>query len=103
MRIAAVSDVTRYLKALLEEDYNLQDLWVRGEVTNYTQSSAGHRYFSLKDESATLRCVLFAGRGAYVPPMRNGMEALAHGRLSVYEARGDCQFYVDEIEDAGVG
>jgi exodeoxyribonuclease VII large subunit len=103
MRIAAVSEITRYLKCLLEEDYILQDVWVRGEVTNYSQSGAGHRYFALKDEYAALRCVLFAGRGAYVPPLRNGMEVLAHGRFSVYEARGDCQFYVDEIEDAGIG
>jgi exodeoxyribonuclease VII large subunit len=104
MRIAAVGEVARYLKVLLEEDYNLQDIWVRGEVTNYTQSSAGHRYFSLKDETATLRCVLFNGRGGgYVPPLRNGMQALAHGRFSMYEARGDLQFYVDAVEDAGIG
>jgi exodeoxyribonuclease VII large subunit len=104
MRIATVGEVARYLKVLLEEDYNLQDIWVRGEVTNYTQSSAGHRYFSLKDETATLRCVLFNGRGgAYTPPLRNGMEALAHGRFSMYEARGDLQFYVDAVEDAGIG
>jgi len=104
MRIAAVGEVARYLKVLLEEDYNLQDIWVRGEVTNYTQSSAGHRYFSLKDETATLRCVLFNGRGGgCVPTLRNGMQALAHGRFSMYEARGDLQFYVDAVEDAGIG
>src|SRR5579884_211398 len=104
MRIAGVSEVARYLKCLLEEDYNLQDLWVRGEVSNYTQSAAGHRYFSLKDEVATLRCVLFNGRGGvYVPPMRNGMEVLAHGRFSMYESRGDVQFYVDSVEEAGIG
>ncbi len=104
MRIVGVSEVARYLKCLLEEDYNLQDLWVRGEVSNYTQSAAGHRYFSLKDEVATLRCVLFNGRGgAYTPPMRNGMEVLAHGRFSMYESRGDVQFYVDSVEDAGIG
>jgi exodeoxyribonuclease VII large subunit len=104
MRIAAVGEVARYLKVLLEEDYNLQDIWVRGELTNYTQSSAGHRYFSLKDETATLRCVLFNGRaGAYIPPLRNGIQVLAHGRCSMYEARGDLQFYVDAIEDAGIG
>ncbi|HKB47762.1 MAG TPA: exodeoxyribonuclease VII large subunit, partial [Ktedonobacterales bacterium] len=59
MRIVAVSEVTRYLKDLLEEDYYLQDVWVRGEVTNYTQAPSGHRYFSLKDDRATLACVLF--------------------------------------------
>lgn len=103
MRVVSVGELTRYLKGLFEEDYYLQDVWIRGEVTNYTQSSAGHRYFSLKEEGSTLRCVLFAGRGMSAPPLRNGMEALAHGRLSFYEARGDCQFYVDEIEGAGAG
>jgi exodeoxyribonuclease VII large subunit len=103
MRVVGVGEVTRYLRDLLEEDYNLQDLWVRGEVTNYSQSSNGHSYFSLKDETAILRCVLFGGRGRDVPTLRNGMAALAHGRLSVYEARGEYQFYADTVEDAGVG
>ena len=103
MRVVGVGEVTRYLHDLLEEDYNLQDLWVRGEVTNYSQSSNGHCYFSLKDETAILRCVLFGGRGRDVPTLRNGMAALAHGRLSVYEARGEYQFYADAVEDAGVG
>jgi exodeoxyribonuclease VII large subunit len=103
MRVVGVGEVTRYVHDLLEEDYNLQDLWVRGEVTNYSQSANGHCYFSLKDETAILRCVLFGGRGRDVPTLRNGMAALAHGRLSVYEARGEYQFYADAVEDAGVG
>jgi exodeoxyribonuclease VII large subunit len=103
MRVVGVGEVTRYLHDLLEEDYNLQDLWVRGEVTNYSQSSNGHCYFSLKDETAILRCVLFGGRGRQIPTLRNGMAALAHGRLSVYETRGEYQFYADAVEDAGVG
>jgi exodeoxyribonuclease VII large subunit len=103
MRIVAVHELTRYLKDLLEEDYLLQDVWVRGEITNYTQSGAGHRYFSLKDETAMLRCVSFRGMAGYVPPLRNGMAVLAHGRLSLYEQRGDYQLYVDAIEEAGIG
>jgi exodeoxyribonuclease VII large subunit len=103
MRIVAVSELSEYLKALMEEDYFLQDVWVQGEITNYTQSGAGHRYFSLKDEYATLRCVLFHGNSRSTPPLRNGMDVLAHGRMSIYEARGDMQFYVDAVEDAGIG
>jgi exodeoxyribonuclease VII large subunit len=103
MRIVAVSELSGYLKALMEEDYFLQDVWVQGEITNYSQSAAGHRYFSLKDEYATLRCVLFRGSDSSAPPMRNGMDALVHGRMSIYEARGDMQFYVDAVEDAGIG
>lgn len=103
MRIVAVSELTRYLKDLLEEDYYLQDVWVRGELTNLTQPASGHRYFSIKDETATLRCVLFRSNASYVPPLRNGMAILAHGRISIYEQRGDYQFYVDAVEDAGIG
>jgi exodeoxyribonuclease VII large subunit len=103
MRIVGVSELTGYLKSLLEEDYYLQDIWVRGEISNYVQSGAGHRYFSVKDERASLRCVLFRGNGFTAPPLRNGMAVFVHGRLSVYEARGDVQFYVDAVEDAGIG
>src|SRR5258708_349017 len=103
MRIVAVSEITRYLKDLLEEDYYLQDVWVRGEITNYSQPSSGHRYFSLKDEYAALRCVLFRGASGAVPPLRNGMAVLAHGRMSVYEQRGDYQFYGDAVEGGGMG
>jgi exodeoxyribonuclease VII large subunit len=103
MRVVGVGEITRYLHDVLEEDYNLQDLWVRGEVTNYSQSSNGHCYFSLKDEVSVLRCVLFGGRGRQLPTLRNGMAALAHGHLGVYEARGEYQFYADAVEDAGIG
>lgn len=103
VRIVGVGEITQYLKGLLEEDYFLQDVWVRGEVSDYKQPSSGHRYFLLKDEMATLRCVLFRGYGAGVPPLRNGQAVLAHGRMSVYEQRGDYQFYVDAVEDAGIG
>jgi exodeoxyribonuclease VII large subunit len=103
MRIVGVSELTGYLKSLLEEDYYLQDTWVRGEITNFTQSGAGHRYFSIKDERASLRCVLFRGNGHSSPPLRNGMAVFVHGRVSVYEPRGDVQFYVDAVEDAGIG
>ena len=103
MRIVTVAEVVRYLKDVLEEDYNLQDIWVRGELTNLSVSQVGHRYFSIKDESAQLRCILFRGSASGVPALRNGMEVFAHGRISLYEQRGDFQLYVDAIEDAGIG
>jgi exodeoxyribonuclease VII large subunit len=104
MRIVGVGELTLYLKGLLEEDYLLQNVWVRGEITNYTQAASGHRYFSLKDASATLRCVLFRNSAAGpLPSLQNGQSVLAHGRMSLYEQRGDYQFYVDGIELAGEG
>ncbi|HEY7832672.1 MAG TPA: exodeoxyribonuclease VII large subunit, partial [Ktedonobacterales bacterium] len=103
MRIVVVSELTRYLKDLLAEDPYMNDVWVRGEISGYTQAASGHRYFSLKDESAQLRCVMWRGSAAYAPPLRNGMAVVAHGRLSFYETRGECQLYVDAVEDAGIG
>jgi len=101
MRIVAVSELTRYLKDLMAEDYFLQDVWVQGEISNYTQAASGHRYFSLKDSGGSLRCALFAGYRAR--PIRNGMAVFAHGRIGLWEQRGDLQFYVDDIRDAGEG
>jgi exodeoxyribonuclease VII large subunit len=117
MQLLTVSQLTRYLKASLESDPLLQGVWVQGEVTNYTVSSQGHQYFSLKDAGAQLRCVLFRNTGslqsrraALFSPLgaasvtlRNGMAVLVRGRLSIYEARGDYQLYVEEVEEAGVG
>jgi exodeoxyribonuclease VII large subunit len=118
MQLLPVSQVTRYLKATLESDPLLQDLWVQGEISNYSHSSAGHQYFSLKDESAQLRCVLWrstnatrAGRASVFAPwfaqppaaLRNGMAVLARGHITIYESRGEYQLVVTEIEEAGVG
>jgi exodeoxyribonuclease VII large subunit len=101
MRIVTVSELTRYLKDLIAEDYALQDVWAQGEISNYTQAASGHRYFVLKDGSAALRCALFARN--HVAPIRNGMAVFAHGRIGIWEQRGDLQFYVDDIRDAGIG
>jgi exodeoxyribonuclease VII large subunit len=101
MRIVTVSELTRYLKDLIAEDYALQDVWAQGEISNYTQAASGHRYFVLKDGSAALRCALFARN--HVAPIRNGMAVFAHGRIGIWEQRGDLQFYVDDIRDAGLG
>jgi len=99
-----VSQITDYIKELMEVDPLLQDLWVEGEVSNFSQSTVGHVYFTLKDEGASIRCVMWrslAERGVYLPA--DGEAVLAHGRISVYEARGLYQFYVDVVQPAGLG
>lgn len=101
MRIVEVGWLARYIKDLLAEDYTLQDVWVQGEISGYKQVASGHRYFTLKDSSAAIRCVLFASYR--VPPLRDGMAAIVHGRMSLWEQRGDIQFYVDDVRDAGEG
>lgn len=102
MRIYSVAEVTRYLRELLEADGLLADLWISGEVSNLSESAAGHLYFTLKDEASQLRCVLFH-RARLALNLENGTAVVAHGRISIYEVSGTLQFYVDLVQPEGVG
>ncbi len=97
-----VSWLTGYLKELLESDPRLSDIWVEGEVSNLSRSSAGHAYFTLKDEEAQIRCVMFRRAHAGVA-MESGTQVLAHGNVSFYQVRGDLQLVVDFVQPAGIG
>lgn len=100
----SVSQLNRHVRALVEGDLMLQDCWVEGEVSNYTRAASGHVYFTLKDESARLACVMWRSNfewQTYVP--EDGHAVLCHGYVSVYEAQGRYQLYVDEIQPAGHG
>ncbi len=101
--ILHVGEVTTYLKALLGSDDLLSDLWVRGEVSNLSRSSAGHTYFTLKDEAGQLRCVLFRGHGHGARDLDHGVGVLAHGHVSLYETQGSVQLYVDFVQPEGQG
>jgi exodeoxyribonuclease VII large subunit len=99
-----VSGLTDYIKDLLELDAELQDVWLRGEISNFTRAASGHLYFTLKDSGAALSCVMWRGaaeRLTWRP--EQGTAALAHGRISVYPARGSYQLYVDQLQPAGLG
>lgn len=104
MLVLDVPKVTAYVKALVEEDPLLADLWVRGEVTNLSRSAVGHMYFNLTDGTTQLSCVLFRGnqRGLLAQPMP-GEAVLAHGRVTIYEARGQYQLMVDNVAPEGMG
>ena len=102
MAVYTVSQIADYLKASLDGDSVLADVWVNGEVSNLSRSAAGHAYFTLKDARAQLRCVLFRrNRGAEL--LDNGHAVAAHGNISFYEVRGDIQLYVDLIRPEGMG
>lgn len=104
-RVFTVTAVTAYLRQKLEADLTLQDLWLEGEISNWKPAASGHIYFTLKDAGASLRCVIWrsqASRLIYLP-QRDGEAVLAHGRISVYEAGGNYQFYVDNLEPLGQG
>ncbi len=106
MQVYSVSHVTSYLRELLESDAHLADLWISGEVSNLTRSAAGHLYFTLKDGESQLRCVFFRGaslQGDLASLVESGAQVVAHGRISLYEVRGDLQFYVDFVQPEGIG
>lgn len=91
-------------EARLHLEAGFGSIWVEGEISNLSSPASGHRYFSLKDERAQLRCALFrsAARGLPLHP-ENGLLVQARGRLSLYEPRGDYQLIVDRLEAAGAG
>lgn len=99
-----VSDLTRYVRQLLEEDARLQALAVGGEVSDPRTPASGHLYFTLKDEGAQLRCVMWRNavlqRGG---PPRHGERVIVYGHLSVYEAGGQYQLYCEAIVPVGAG
>lgn len=103
-RVLRVGEVARYLRELIDTDDLLQSAWVAGEISNVGLSPQGHYYFSLRDGGSQLPCVLFRtlSQWAGVAP-ENGMAAVAHGRVSIYEPRGIYQLVVDALQRQGVG
>jgi exodeoxyribonuclease VII large subunit len=104
LRVRTVSEVARALRDRVRSDEAMRDLWVEGEVSRYTVSSAGHAYFTLKDARAQLPCVWFREerlRSAFQP--QAGLAVVAHGRMDVFEAQGAVQLYVESIQPAGFG
>lgn len=100
--IFTVSELTRLIRTVLEDTF--QDVWVEGEVSNFTKHTSGHMYFSLKDNSAVLTCVLFRSVNKGIKfEIENGMHVICFGRVSVYDKRGQYQLYVDKIEPKGLG
>ena len=100
--VFTVSELTARIKAALEE--MLPAVWVEGEVSNLRTPSSGHAYFTLKDDTAQLRCVLFRGRGRRVRfELEDGLQVLAFGGLDVYAARGEYQLVVELLEPKGLG
>ncbi len=103
-RVLTVTGMTQYLRALLESDEILRDVWVSGEVSTLAKPSSGHIYFNLKDSSATLKCVIWRQNAMRVKSvLETGMAVEVHGYVSVYDAGGQYQLYVDAIRMAGEG
>jgi exodeoxyribonuclease VII large subunit len=104
LTILGVSDVTRAVREAVRSDDRLRDVWVEGEVGRVTVSSAGHAYFTLKDERSQLQCVWFRDdrlASPYEP--QTGLRVVANGRVDVFDANGVYQLYVSTVQPAGFG
>jgi len=102
--ILSVSDINLYIKNLLQQDGRMSSVLVRGEISNFTRHSSGHLYFSLKDRTGSIKCVMFrsnAQRLQFQPA--HGMEVLIAGYVSVYERDGVYQLYAEQMMQAGAG
>ncbi|HXK33068.1 MAG TPA: exodeoxyribonuclease VII large subunit [Dehalococcoidia bacterium] len=107
MQVYSVREIATYLRELLESNTLLADIWIAGEASNVSRPSSGHTYFTLKDEHSALKAVFFASRYTVrrntAHLIEQGHAIVAHGRVSLYEARGDIQFYVDFVQPEGAG
>ncbi|MBI2095364.1 MAG: exodeoxyribonuclease VII large subunit [Candidatus Omnitrophica bacterium] len=100
--VFSVSDITRNIRFILEEKFS--GVWVEGEVSGFKRHTSGHLYFSLKDESSQIQCVMFRRENQSLSfEMQDGLKAVCLGRVSVYSQRGQYQLYVERIEPKGVG
>jgi exodeoxyribonuclease VII large subunit len=105
MEVFAVSELNRMVKAVLESVPELENVYVRGEISNYKfYPSSGHHYFSLKDEGGTVRCVFFKSQAMSLRfQPQNGMKAIASGRVSVFPRDGTYQLYCSSLHPDGAG
>ena len=102
--VYSVSQINAYIRRMFTEDYLLHNVLVRGEVSNCKYHASGHIYFTLKDASGTLSCVMFAGRRRGLSfPMQNGDQVIVAGAVDVYAKTGSYQLYANQIIRDGVG
>ena len=99
-----VSEVNEYIKLLIEEEIQLQDLYISAEISNFKHHSTGHMYFTLKDELSEIKAVMFRSYAQRLNfKVENGMKVLVHARVGVYEKAGSYQLYVDSMQPDGIG
>ena len=102
--VFTVSEITAYVKRLLDRDELLSEMSVRGEISNFTRHRSGHLYFSLKDDRSQLSCVCFRGDAARLTfEAEAGLRVVAHGNVTVYEPAGKYQLIVRAMQPDGIG
>lgn len=104
MLILTVTQLNRYVKAILEEDKKMSDVYLRGEISNLSKPSSGHLYFTIKDEAAAVRCVMFRTHAEQIGfQLENTMTVLLKAGVSLYERDGTYQLYVRDVIPEGEG
>lgn len=102
--ILSVKDLNRYIRMKMEGDSRLSDVWIRGEISNFTHHSSGHMYFTLKDDGSRIRAIMFAAHNRRLPFIpKEGTRVIARGNVSVYERDGQYQFYAVQMQPDGIG
>lgn len=99
-----VTQLTRYIKYKIDNDVNLQEVFLKGEISNFKAHTRGHYYFTIKDENSRINAIMFASQTKkikFIPA--DGMKVLITGKISVYEANGGYQIYVSDMLEDGVG
>ena len=103
-RIFSVSEITKYIKNLLKEDKNLNNFYLRGEISAPKKYSSGHTYFTLKDEKSQISCVIFNGNCKNIKfNLEHGIKVIIRGSIDVYELYGKYNIIVEEIQPDGIG
>ncbi|MGL5868003.1 exodeoxyribonuclease VII large subunit, partial [Clostridium chrysemydis] len=104
IKVLSVFEVNNYIKKILDNDFILNNLSVKGEISNLKYHSSGHIYFSLKDDYSKINCVMFKNDAYNLDfVMKDGMSVVVKARASVYNANGSMQLYCTEIQNSGLG
>ena len=104
IKTLTVTEVNNYIKRVIDNDFILGNLSVKGEISNLKYHSSGHIYFSLKDESSKINCVMFKSKAMYLDvDLEEGMQIVVKGKASIYPATGSMQIYCEEINKEGIG
>lgn len=103
-RIFSIKDLNRYIRMKMDSDSLLSDVWIRGEISNFTHHSSGHMYFTLKDEGSRIKAIMFASHNQRLPfRPKEGSRVIARGNVTVYERDGQYQFYATQMQPDGIG
>ncbi|NGM81623.1 exodeoxyribonuclease VII large subunit [Paenibacillus sp. 7124] len=103
-KVYSIKDLNRYIRMKLDSDHLLSDVWIRGEISNFTHHGSGHMYFTLKDESSRIKAIMFASHNQRLPFVpKEGSRVIARGNVTVYERDGQYQFYATHMQPDGIG